>query len=88
MIKPQIILIRAHGRDDGFRAIPWGIVDIAPYLKKYGYKAIVIDRKEFRYPLRRIIKEVSDRDIRYMGISAMTSQAKDAEFLCKSFRFP
>jgi len=85
-MKPEIIFIRSYGRDDGFRSIPWGIVNIASYLKKYGYRAIIMDRKDRPYSLRRLIKEIPDTNISYVGISAMTSQAEDAEFLCKYFR--
>ncbi len=72
-MKPEIILIRAYGRDDGFKSILWGIVNIASYLKKYGYCVTIFDRKDKPYPLRRIIQEISKRDIIYVGISAMTS---------------
>ena len=85
-MKPEIILIRAYGRDDGGRAIPWGIVNIASYLKKYGYAVTVIDRKHTYYPIRKIIKDLSRSNIAYVGISALASQAQDAEFLCKYLR--
>ena len=48
-MKPQIYLIRAFGRDDGFRCVPWGITNIASYLKKHGYKAVLADRKDKAY---------------------------------------
>lgn len=85
-MKSQIVLIRAYGRDDSNHVIPWGIVNIASYLKKYGYVVTIIDRKETYYPIRRIIKELSNDNISYVGISAITSQAKDAKFLCKYLR--
>jgi len=85
-MKPAIMLIRAYGRDDGAHCIPWGIVEIASYLKKYGFEVTVIDRKDTHYPIRRIIQEISERNIAYVGISAMTTQAKDAEFLCKHLK--
>ena len=85
-MKPQIVLIRPYGRDDGGYAIPWGIVNIASYLKKYGYAVTVIDRKDTHYPIRKIIKDISRNNIAYVGISAMTSQAKDAEFLCNHLK--
>ena len=81
-MNPEIYLIRAYGRDDGFRCIPWGIVSIASYLKKRGYKLLIADRKESGYSLRRITREIRGRDIAYVGVSAMTCQSQDAAFLC------
>ena len=81
-MNPEIYLIRAYGPDDGFRCIPWGIVSIASYLKKRGYKLLIADRKEGGYSLRRITREIRGRDIAYVGVSAMTCQSQDAAFLC------
>lgn len=85
-MKPEIYLIRAFGRDDGFRCLPWGIISIASYLKKHGYKATVADRKDKAYSLRRITREISGKDIAYAGISAMTCQSHDAAFLGRYFK--
>ena len=85
-MKPEIYLIRAFGQDDGFRCIPWGIVSIASYLKKYGYKVTITDRKEKHCSLHRIMREISGKNIAYVGISAMTSQSEDAAFLCRHLK--
>lgn len=85
-MKPEIYLIRAYGRDDGFRCVPWGIINIASYLKKHGYKATLADRKDKAYSTRRISREVSGREIAYVGLSAMTCQSRDAAELCGYFR--
>lgn len=85
-MNPEIYLIRAYGRDDGFRCIPWGIVNIASYLKKYGHKLLIADRKEGGYSLRGITREIKGRDIVWVGISAMTCQSQDAAFLCGHLR--
>lgn len=82
-MKAKIMLIRAFGRDDGFHCLPWGIVDLASYLRKHGYKVIVVDQKEKPYPVKKLAQEILERDITHIGISAMTSQVKDAVFLCE-----
>lgn len=86
MMKPEIILIRAKGRDDAGRCVPWGIINLASYLGKYGHKVRIIDRMSGYCSLDRIMREVSSSNISYIGISAMTTQAADAEFLSKYFK--
>lgn len=83
MKKVGVLLLRAGGRDDGFKAIPWGILDIASYLKKYGYEAKVLDRKDKYVSGPNIERYLIENKISYVGISAATSQAKDAEFLSR-----
>ena len=83
-MKPEIILIRASGIDRGLSSIPWGIINIASYLKKYGYGVRVIDRFTPHF-ISRVKEEIKGRDIAYVGISALTSQAQDVEFLCRHF---
>lgn len=85
-MKPHIMLIRAYGRDDVSRCIPWGIVNIGSYLKKYGYRVTIADRRGSPLFMRKILKEALGPDIAYVGISAMTTQAKDAEFLSGYFK--
>ena len=83
-MKPEIILTRALGIDGGLWSTPWGIINIASYLKKYGYGVRLIDRPIPRF-MSRVKEEIKGRDIAYVGISALTSQARDAEFLCSHF---
>lgn len=81
-MKPEILLIRANGKDRGQLCIPWGIVNIASYLKKYGYEARVMNRTMGLRFINRFKKEMKNPNVIYVGISAMTCQARDAEFLC------
>lgn len=82
-MKPTIVLIRPYGRDDGARCVPWGIISLASYLKKFGYDVQIIDRKESLLPARRIADYVRGIRADYAGISAMTTQSPDAEVMCR-----
>jgi len=81
-MKPEIILIRALGPDEGLWCLPWGIINIASYLQKYDYKVTVLDRANRRF-FKMLREKIKTQNIQYVGISALTSQAQDAEFLCK-----
>jgi radical SAM superfamily enzyme YgiQ (UPF0313 family) len=78
MKRTDLVLIRARGRDDGFKAVSFALLDITSYLQKHGFKIKVIDRHKDRTPISATLKEISSYNPRYVGISAMTSQAKDA----------
>ncbi len=84
-MKPEIILIRASGINGDLWSVPWGIINIASYLKKYGYGVEVIERSIPCF-MSRVKEEIKGRNIAYVGISALASQAQDAEFLCKYLR--
>jgi len=85
-MKTEILLLRAYGKDRGLWSIPWGIIDIASYLKKYGYEAKVMDRTDSPYSINKIKEETKSPNIAYVGISAMTSQSEDAAFLCRHLK--
>lgn len=76
--RPDLVLIRAHGRDDKFKAISFGLLDITSYLQKHGFKIKVIDRHKNKTPFSTTLKKIRYWNPRYVGISAMTCQAEDA----------
>lgn len=77
-MKPEIILIRAYGRDEGFKALPFCLLDITAYLEKFGFAVEIIDRHNHKTSFRTLLKNIIRWNPRYVGISAMTSQADDA----------
>lgn len=77
-MKPEIILIRAYGIDEGFKTLPFGILDITSYLEKFGFGVEIIDRHNHKTSFLSILRNIAHRNPRYVGISAMTHQAEDA----------
>lgn len=86
MEKTDLVLIRAHGLDDGFRALPFGPLDIATYLEKFGFRVKIIDRHKDRNSFAKTLKEILYWNPRYVGIGALTSQVNDALVLGKHIR--
>lgn len=81
MKKIDLVLIRSRGRDDGSRAMPFGIMDITSYLGKSGFRVKIIDRLKDRISFSETLKRIRGWNPRYVGISAMTSQSEDALML-------
>lgn len=85
-MKPEIVLIRAGGKDDGSMSVPWGIISLASFLKKYGYRVKLFDRMSVGRFFNKVAKDALRKEAAYVGISALTTQARDAEFLGKYFK--
>lgn len=81
MTKVDILLIRAKGVEGN--TLPQGLLSIQSFLKEQGYIAEIWDRY-----INKSIKQLKNvlKDIAVVGISAMTSQAKDAIYLAKKIK--
>ena len=79
----DVVLIRARGQDDGYRALPFGILAIAGYLEKNGINVDVIDMVKEQSSPADVVARLSKRPPGIVGISAMTSQSGIALELCR-----
>ncbi|MEK6732738.1 MAG: radical SAM protein [Candidatus Omnitrophota bacterium] len=82
----DLVLIRAHGRDDGYRALPYGLLSIAAYLEKHGFSVKIIDRMKDYESVNRCAKIIKELSPRMIGISALSTQSKDAIKLGKKLK--
>jgi len=92
MDRVDLVLIRAHGLDDGLKTIPFGLLDLASYLEKFGFEVKIIDRHGHKALFSETLKHIKQWNPRYVGISAITSQAEDAlklgRYIKKRFETP
>jgi anaerobic magnesium-protoporphyrin IX monomethyl ester cyclase len=92
MEKADLVLIRAFGLDDGNKALPFGLLSLSSYLEKFGYAVKIIDRHTRKLSFSQILKYIEQWNPRYVGISAITSQADDAlklgKYINKRFKKP
>lgn len=82
----DLVLIRAHGKDDGNKALPFGLLSIAAYLQKYGFSVEIVDRMKDYTPISKCIRIIKDMSPRIIGISAMSSQSVDALLLGRKLK--
>lgn len=82
----DLVLIRAYGRDDGHKALPFGLISIATYLEKYGFRVEIIDRMKDYQSISKCARIIKDMSPRIIGISALSSQYKDAISLGRKLR--
>ncbi|MCM8789441.1 MAG: B12-binding domain-containing radical SAM protein, partial [Candidatus Omnitrophica bacterium] len=78
MDKADLVLIRAHGLDDGFKALPFGLLDLSSYLEKFGFVVKIIDRHAHKFSFSQTLRFIEQWNPHYIGISAITCQADDA----------
>jgi len=83
-----ILLIRALGPTYGTYSLPYGIIAIANYIHSHSeYRAIIVDRyKEFWRGINYITGIIKARDVRIVGISAMSSQRDDAVYMARHIK--
>lgn len=82
----DLVLIRAHGRDDETKTLPFGLLSIATYLQKYGFSVEIIDRLKNYQSISKCARDIKDMSPRIVGISAMTHQSKDAILLGRKLK--
>lgn len=82
----DLVLIRAHGRDDGRKALPFGLLSLATYLQKYRFSVEIIDRMKNYQSIAKCAKIINDMSPRMIGISAMSNQYEDAILLGRKLK--
>jgi len=82
-IKKRLFLIKTKGFSRG--TIPYGILYIKSYLRGKGIEVDIFDR-ETNESDNDLLKKVVEFNPDFIGISSMTAQFKDAEYLVKTIR--
>lgn len=82
----DVILVRARGRDDGNRALPFGILAIGSYLEKHGFSVDIIDMVREQSNSHDVVRRIAEQRPGIVGISAMTSQSGCAVELSRQIK--
>lgn len=74
-----LIFPAIHNGKDELRYPPFGLIDMASYVEKYGYQVDLFDRNIVENTISRLIQLIDDEQYRYIGISSMFIQKDDAQ---------
>ena len=81
-----VLLVRAEGRDNGDKVLPFGLLSMAAYLGARGVEVAVIDRNKRRQPISQLVSNIKKMAPKVVGISALSSQARDALLLGRALK--